>query len=102
MNPPPIMPLAPVVRRLKRIAPLQAGKLCACMYGAMSLLFVPFILFASLVGGQRFNGLGMGMGMMAIFLPVLYAILGFVIGALGAVIYNLIAGWLGGLEFEVE
>ena len=37
-----------------------------------------------------------------IVVPVFYALLGFIIGFVGAAIYNVVAGWLGGLQFEVE
>ena len=33
--------------------------------------------------------------------PVFYGIIGFVMGALFAVVYNLVAGWVGGLELGV-
>ena len=38
---------------------------------------------------------------LAIMMPLLYAGMGFVIGALSAVIYNLVAGWIGGIEIEL-
>jgi hypothetical protein len=39
---------------------------------------------------------------MAVFMPFLYALIGFVMGALGAWIYNLASGWLGGIEMELQ
>ena len=44
---------------------------------------------------------GMGIGFM-IFLPVVYAFFGFIFGALGAWVYNLLAKWIGGFELEFE
>jgi hypothetical protein len=35
-------------------------------------------------------------------MPVIYAVMGFVFGVLGAWVYNLIAKWIGGIEVEVE
>jgi hypothetical protein len=32
-------------------------------------------------------------------LPIAYAIMGFIFGVIAAAVYNLIAGWTGGLEF---
>ena len=32
---------------------------------------------------------------------IMYAAMGFVLGALGALLYNLIAKWIGGIEVEV-
>ncbi|MDB6113209.1 MAG: hypothetical protein JWQ62_154 [Lacunisphaera sp.] len=97
--------------KLKRIAPLQAGKILGVFYALISLLFVPFMLFfmamGSLVSRNQPNAapfplmFGMGIGFM-VFLPVLYGIMGFIFGALSAWIYNLLAKWLGGFELEFE
>jgi hypothetical protein len=35
-------------------------------------------------------------------MPVLYGLFGILTGAVGAAIYNLVAGWIGGLEVELE
>lgn len=98
---------------LKRLAPLQAGKMLAALYGLLSLVVVPFMFafmtLGSLVarhqGGSPAPALpllfGMGVGFM-IFLPVLYALMGFVFGVIGAWVYNLLAGWLGGFEITLE
>ncbi len=37
-----------------------------------------------------------------LFIPVIYGVMGFVVGIIGAAIYNLVAGWIGGIEIEVE
>jgi hypothetical protein len=99
-------PTLTTTRRLKSVAPLQAGKLAALVYGALGLLFLPFFLVISLVGSQmpgpqKVGFMAMGVGF-AVLMPVLYAVMGFVLGCLGAFIYNLAAKWVGGLEFEVE
>lgn len=100
-----------MTRRLKRIAPLQLGKMLAVIYGASTLLFVPFfMLFAGIasMAPHPQNGaapfpmmIGMGVGAF-VFLPFLYAFFGFITGVIGAFIYNLVAGWIGGIEVEVE
>ena len=98
--------------KLRRIDPIQAGKMLAAFYGIMSLLFVPFMLLFMTLGSfaARQQGgsapalpfmFGMGIGFM-ILLPVFYAVIGFVFGALSAFIYNLLAKWIGGFEFEFE
>ena len=93
-------------RRIKRIAPLQLGKMLAVLYGIMGLLFIPFFLIMSAVATQmppeqRVGMMAFGAGF-ALCMPVIYAALGFVFGALGALIYNLVAKWIGGIEVEVE
>src|SRR5258708_33745148 len=100
-----------MIKRLKRIAPVQLGKMLAVIYGLGSLIFLPFfLLFAGIVsmfpkaqGGPQIIPamLGAGIGFM-LFLPVMYALMGFISGAIGAFIYNLVAKWIGGIELEVE
>jgi hypothetical protein len=102
-------------RRLKRIAPLQAGKMLGVLYASMGLIFLPFIALAAVVGtfAQQAQhaqsafaapaviatGVMIGFGIM---LPVVYGVIGFVFGVIGAAICNLIASWIGGIEVEVE
>ena len=44
-----------------------------------------------------------GFGILAVFIfPIIYAVIGFIAGALGAVIYNFAAGFMGGIELELE
>ena len=98
--------------KLKRIAPLHAGKMLAAFYGLISLVFVPMILFFMAMGSlaARQQGgsappfplmFGMGVGFI-IVLPVIYAVMGFIFGVIGAWVYNLLAKWMGGFEFEFE
>ena len=102
-TPPPALS---TTRKIKRIAPLQLGKMLAILYGIMGLLFLPFFLVMSAIGShmpasQRTGMIFVGAGF-AVFMPILYAIMGFVFGALGALIYNVVAKWIGGIEVEVE
>ena len=88
--------------RIRRIAPLQAAKIAAVLYGVIGLIFFPFFLFIS-----RFASAGvspwasMGMGF-AIVLPLCYAAFGFVGTLIATALYNAVAGWVGGIEVEVE
>lgn len=88
------------------IHPLQAGKVIGCLYAAMSLIFAPFFLLAGLAGafaeGQDAAPAGVILVVMAILMPILYGGMGFLFGALGAAIYNLIAGWTGGFRIDLR
>jgi hypothetical protein len=102
MNPPTLT----TKRIIKRIAPLQLGKMLAILYGIMGVLFIPFFLLMTLFAAhlpaqQRVGMMALGAGF-AVFFPIIYAVMGFVFGALGALIYNLVAKWVGGIEVEVE
>ena len=96
-----------MTKRLKRIAPLQLGKMSAVIYALGSLIVVPFILLftalASVIQPAPIAVPGiaaLGLGAIIIF-PIIYGILGFIVGAFGALIYNLVAKWIGGIEVEV-
>jgi hypothetical protein len=96
----------PTKRRIKRIAPLQLGKMLAILYGLLGLLFIPFFLIMSAAASQipaeqRAGMMAFGAGF-AIAMPFLYAALGFIAGIIGALLYNLVAKWVGGIEVEVE
>ncbi len=87
------------------------------LYGALSaaiglLIGVCFALVAMLGGmaGAMSSGSGLpssgpfavfGVGAIILF-PLLYGVLGLLGGAIGAVLYNLFAGMLGGIELETE
>ena len=99
-------------RRIKRIAPLQAGKMMGVLYACLGLIFLPFFALAGAVGAfaqhaqnssgppaALMGGMMFGFGML---MPVIYGVFGFVGGIIMAVIYNLIARWIGGIEVEVE
>lgn len=101
-----IPPTLTTKRRIKRIAPLQLGKMLAILYGIMGLLFLPFFLIMSAVSTQlppeqRVGMMAFGVGF-AVAAPLMYAAMGFVFGVVGAWIYNLVAKWVGGIEVEVE
>jgi hypothetical protein len=101
-----------MTRKLKRIAPLQLGKMLGVLYGLMGLIFLPFVLLASVFGAfashsgnssappaTAFAGIGI---VFALLIPIMYAVFGFIGGVVGAWIYNIVAGLVGGIEVEVE
>ncbi|HEY4284766.1 MAG TPA: DUF3566 domain-containing protein [Chthoniobacterales bacterium] len=102
-------------RRIKRIAPLQAGKMLGVVYAGFGLLFLPFFAIAGVAGAfaqhaeHAQGGLAVPVALtagvifvMGFFFPVFYGLMGFVFGMITAAIYNLVAHWIGGIEVEVE
>lgn len=85
--------------RVKRIAPLQAGKMLAVIYALFSVIAIPFLLLGALAGTRGGGGPALTM---AIVFPLLYIVGGFIGGIIGAFIYNIVAGWIGGMEMEFE
>ena len=79
------------------------GLIFGVLYGLMLIVFGAAI---SAMGGRDATTGGvstvvMGIGMM-IGLPLIYGVLGFIMGAIGALIYNAVAGIIGGVKFELE
>jgi hypothetical protein len=95
---------------VKSVGVLSVAKIMGLIYGCMGLIFAPLFLLMGLMGsafGQQNSplagifGVGFGIGF-AVLMPVLYGAMGFVVGAVGALLYNLFAKWVGGLELELE
>lgn len=57
----------------------------------------PSPLSPGLMTGMRMLGTGS-----LVVLPIIYGVLGFILGALTAWLYNLVARWTGGLELELD
>jgi hypothetical protein len=83
---------------------------CAKIYGIIhfiiGILFALFFVLIGLVGiaaapGQQKFGM-IGVLFFAALAPFLYGALGFVIGAISAVLYNWIASLVGGIKMELE
>lgn len=92
---------------VKRVGVWSAARLYAAILAAFGLLVgIPFALF-SLVGAglapEASSWMGPAFGIGAIvLLPVFYGVMGLVIGAVSAVLYNFFAGVVGGLSVDVE
>ena len=47
--------------------------------------------------------LGTALAFLALLgMPIIFGLVGFLTGAIGALIYNLVARWFGGIELEIE
>lgn len=94
--------------KIEKIGVSSAAKIYGLTLGILG--FVIGIFYAILL--TAFSGLlgnsfpisgtsGIGIIMVIVF-PILYGIIGFIIGALGAFIYNFVASKIGGLEIELS
>ena len=91
---------------LKRIGVMSMAKLEAVIMAAVGLLMGLFVAFFGALGammpGSEAGFLGMGLGLFAVIaLPIAYAIFGFIGGAIGAAVYNVFAGLIGGVRLEL-
>ena len=91
-----------MIKRLKHVSPLQCGIVLAALYGAISLIIVPFFLLALVLGAQSDIGGGWVAGwVVVLIIPFIYALIGFVGGIIAAAVYNLTAHLTGGLEITL-
>ena len=102
--------------RIKKMGILSVAKIYAAIMFVMSLLIsIPYGLFIMIFalsgasslgrdgGGFLLGGGGVVAGLLfMIGMPIMYGLIGFVAGAIGALLYNLFAGLVGGIEIEVE
>jgi hypothetical protein len=91
---------------LKSVGVMSFAKLAGLIYGCLGLIFVPFFLLFAVIGsfaGQdKLPFAGIFGILFAILMPILYGAMGFVMGAISALLYNVMAKWAGGLELELE
>ena len=91
---------------LKRIDPGSAFKVGLLFYALLGLIAGVFCSLIALAGARfaphahiPFVG---AVGVFAVILcPIVYGIFGGVTTVIGALIYNLAAGWIGGLKVEI-
>jgi hypothetical protein len=101
---------------LRRIGVLSCGKVLGALYALLGLIiggiYALFALLFAVIGvstaqesgdalaGGAF-GVLFGVGSIILF-PIIYGLLGFVGGLISALLYNLIARFVGGIELELD
>ena len=91
---------------INRIGPVSCAKITGTLYAVLGLIigacFSLFALagFASDRTGAMFGAV-MGVGAIVMF-PIFYGVLAFVVTLIGASLYNVAAGIVGGVEVEMR
>jgi len=92
---------------IKSVGAVSCAKVAGLLYGVMGLIFGALVSLVSLAGGFASDDAGgamfgvlFGMGSI-VLLPILYSVLGFVVTLIGAWLYNVAAGVVGGIEIDV-
>lgn len=84
-------------KQVIRVSILQSSKIVTMLYFLLGFIYlligVPMIIF----GNDQLRI----MGIIYCAMPILMAIIGFVGFVICAGVYNLLAQWLGGMEFDV-
>lgn len=82
--------------RVTRISPLKTARILAVMWCVAA---VPYAFFAQIPGWLPAAYYPWGS---MVVLPVAYGLFGFVATLVGVALYNLVARWLGGIEYTVR
>lgn len=91
---------------VRKVGAVSLGKIMGIIYAVFGLIFGAIVSIISLLGAASAEGSGafgamMGVGAI-IIVPIVYGVMGFIAGIITALIYNVAAGWVGGINLEVE
>jgi len=85
-------------KQITRVAVLQNSKVIALLYTLMSLIYTVIGVFMLVLGSGEIKFLAI----FYIIMPVFTLIFGFLMMLLCCWLYNVVAGWVGGIEVTVE
>jgi len=92
---------------IKRIGPLSCAKIAGVLYAIIGVLIGAFVSLISaagaFIGSAENSPFPRFLGAAAIIVfPIFYGVMGFVTTLIAAWLYNVLAGWVGGVELEVQ
>ncbi len=83
--------------RIRRFGIHSTALTVAIMYFVLAVLVLPIVYLASRgAPGEPLPGILFVLG------PFLYAVFGYVFAAIGCWLYNIVAGWAGGVRLTLE
>ena len=85
-------------QQIRRFGVGQTAKVIGVLYALMGVILIPVFMVVAMFSP---NNQAFGSGF-ALALPIIYSVMGFIVTAIGCVVYNLVAGWVGGVEVELE
>jgi hypothetical protein len=88
--------------RLRSVSPIQLGLVLGVIYFVISIFIAAFLFIASRANVGAFDSMGVFGSFAIFFLPIGYFVCGFLGGIITAALYNLVAGWIGGVELTLE
>lgn len=90
--------------RLRSINPVQLGLVLGLIYAVLSFFIaILLLIFSSMAPFAMGSYFMFGHSALTLIVfPVCYFIAGFIGGLISAAIYNLVAGWIGGVEITLD
>lgn len=93
---------------IRRVGPVSCGKIAGTLYGIIGLVVGAVVSLIAVTGGFSQSsetaaamGAMVGVGAIVAF-PMLYGGLAAICFIIGAALYNVIAGLVGGIEIDLE
>ncbi|MFZ0287405.1 MAG: hypothetical protein WAL32_19420 [Terriglobales bacterium] len=91
---------------IKSVGVLSVAKMMGLIQACIGVVLIPLFLLVGLAGtfaGRQESPFAGMVGLVLAFcMPIIYGVMGFIMGAIGAALYNLFAKWIGGIEVQVE
>ena len=91
---------------IKSVGVLSVAKMMGLIQACFGVVLIPFFLLVGLAGtlaGRQESPFAGMLGLVLAFcMPIFYGVLGFIMGAVGAALYNLFTKWIGGIEVQVQ
>ena len=89
--------------RIRRFGVIKTSTVVAVMYVIVIAAFaVPIAILVVAFGRGDTAGGAAGVLVLGLLAAVVYGVLGWVFTAIACALYNLAAGWVGGIEVQVE
>lgn len=95
---------------IKRVGPVSCAKITGTLYAIVGLFIGIALSLFSMLGGLASRSTSMpNPGLLAAFgiasviiIPILYGAFGFLATLIGAWLYNILAGMVGGIQIDLE
>ncbi len=88
-----------MAQRIRKFGVGQTAKVFGILYAMCGLLFLPIAILIMVISPTAGAVFGIGF---AIAIPILYGLLGFIMVAIVCALYNVVSGWVGGIELELS
>jgi len=90
--------------RIRRFGIASTALTVAVIYFVLGLIIAP-IFFLAMLGARPSDSVSAAPhlpGLVFLLAPFIYAVFGYVFAAIGCFIYNVIAGWTGGVALTLD
>jgi hypothetical protein len=89
---------------IRRFSVVKTATVVAVMYVVIVAIFIIPFAFLALAFGRGDSGAGglVGVLVFGLLAALLYGVFGWIFTAIACAIYNLAAGWVGGIEVQVD